>query len=265
MEFFRYDSTSGAWELPPITVTDTLLHAKDADGSTGALLTAAAVAAKAPSEGSWYAEVTDTELSINADFLYPTARWVPLLEKAYAQYVERYGQYGGGPDTAKYDHKRTDDQGNPRSGYEIMEGGQEQFVYALFYAWAVAPGNWPVLDPDQEQGAFRGLQELLLVAAQLGNDSGGGQKHVYAEHVYTVTGATFLDADGKDPALTLQNYETEARRIDPAKSTVDLRNPHGKNEPNPSGVSREEDGCFSLTLEQFISAFSNTEPVGVKR
>ncbi|HND34304.1 MAG TPA: C2 family cysteine protease, partial [Myxococcota bacterium] len=133
VELFRYDSSKADWVLEPITVADSLLHEKTSDGGTGSLLSAQPVAGQDPTQGSWYADVTDTELSINADFLYPTARWVALLEKAYAQYVEKYGQYGGATGTGSHENKTTDDQGNALSGYEIMNGGVEEFVYALFY------------------------------------------------------------------------------------------------------------------------------------
>ncbi|MDP2307581.1 MAG: hypothetical protein Q8P18_16280 [Pseudomonadota bacterium] len=365
VNFFRYDSTASAWVPVTIAVSTALLHAKGADGSAGALVSAGVRCGETPSSGSWYADVTDTELSINADFVYPSSAWVPLLEKAYAQYVELYGQYGGAPGTAQHENKATDDAGNPLSGYEILDGGIEEFVYRLFYgdavkkeeavgvqytpgaelvsqndyivwallraretdgardvhvtasmdedaaverldaevghalgqpwmddygtafsgmlqqmrdaiaAWRVAPdkkaaieqiaaraahavkpGHWPVLAGDREEGGFRGLQELLLIANHLGKDHGGDQRHTYADHAYSVLGASFSDADGQTLAVTSKNYQALLAQIDPAASEVELRNPHGGYEPNASGDAQEDDGTFSLTLEQFIRSFA---------
>jgi hypothetical protein len=46
-------------------------------------------------------------------------------------------------------------------------------------------------------------------------------------------------------------------RIDPVQSSVHLRNPHGRNDPNARGANREadEDGNFDLSFDQYFRAF----------
>lgn len=125
-------------------------------------------------------------------------------------------------------------------------------------AAAVAPGNWPVIDSDREDGDFRRLQELLLVVKDIATDGAEGQRFTYAWHSYSVVRASFADDEGKALALTTANLATEHPKIDTARSTVRLRNPHGRNEPDRRGDGADDgqdDGEFNVTLEQLFRVF----------
>lgn len=120
------------------------------------------------------------------------------------------------------------------------------------------PGAFPALDSDREGGDFRDLQELMLVTANILTDAGGGQRFIYAWHSYTVLGSQFVDQDGAAMNLTLGNLATQAPRIDPTRSSVQLRNPHGGNEPDRRGTGPadgQNDGRFSLSLESWFRVF----------
>ena len=57
----------------------------------------------------------------------------------------------------------------------------------------------------------------------------------------------------------MSNLDSTLPLIDPIQSTVQLRNPHGTNEPDMEGdgpADHNDDGCFSLNLEQMSRSFS---------
>jgi len=90
-------------------------------------------------------------------------------------------------------------------------------------------------------------------------DASTGQRSVYAWDSYSVLGSGFVDTDGAAMTLTLANLATQAPRIDAGRSSVQLRNPHGGNEPDAQGTGPQdgsEDGRFSLSLESYFRMFS---------
>lgn len=133
---------------------------------------------------------------------------------------------------------------------------------------AVAPGAWPVLQSGRAHGDFRDLRDLMLVVANIDTDGNKGQRLTYAWHSYTVLGADWQDREGKALGVTQANLDAQKGTIDPSRSRVKLRNPHGTNEPDPSGKGTAEgadDGSFSLSLETFFRVFSFQEHGLVKR
>ncbi|MDP2312702.1 MAG: hypothetical protein Q8P41_07340 [Pseudomonadota bacterium] len=376
VSFFRHDDAADAWVPTAITVNLDLAHRFDAND--GPRLNGAGFRrSDQPVRSEWYAQAPFDDLWVCEDAYYEAAMWVPLIEKAYARFAERYGQYGGfAPRRA---NEATDGQGNARSGYEIIEAGFTQPVLRVLLGegagalpaadvewspgqanveaneravlrllgqrgdgavagektvmtvgitetksierlgaqlafllgekdvqqypdferalrrldgaigdWSkatdgpdkdaleagvtraartmVAPGTWPILRSDRGGGEYRALDELLLIVANLGDDEGSGQRHVYARHEYVVMNSTFRDATGAALAVTNANLPMMLPLIDAARSAVNLRNPHGTNSPAPTGTAdvTQDDGAFVVTLDQFFRSFDSQQSVALK-
>jgi len=122
--------------------------------------------------------------------------------------------------------------------------------------------------------AIKGATDLMLDLRNMGTDHSPGQRNIYGNHAYSVSGVSFVSTTGV--AVPLQSVPAAARAslyplVDTAVSNVRLRNPHHGNEPDrrgnnkaerpedgaPSGVSA--DGLFTMSLEQFFRNFSGVE------
>jgi len=129
------------------------------------------------------------------------------------------------------------------------------------------PDAWPLLHRENSPKDYRDFNELANIVMNISTDSGGtGQRMVYAWHFYSVLGANFVDNTGGALNLTLANLAAEHPKIDPNRSTVNLRNPHGTNEPNQDGtagegeaVDGEDEGEFTMTLDQFFRNFGQMQ------
>lgn len=120
------------------------------------------------------------------------------------------------------------------------------------------PGNWPLLHSASAPSEYIELNELCNIVMNIGTDGAPGQRHTYAWHFYSVVSASFQDAAGTDLAVTVATLPAQLASIDPHNSRVNLRNPHGGNEPNAHGRAEGPeafDGSFSLTLDQFFRSF----------
>lgn len=129
--FHRYDDASSTWVPCTVSVTTDLAQRSDGNGGTAGLLGAGFRLGEAPTESEWHADVLGEDLWIGEDAYYEAGLWAPLMEKAYARYVERFGQYGGF-DTASA-NAATDAAGNALSGYQVFEGGIADYVYPILY------------------------------------------------------------------------------------------------------------------------------------
>jgi hypothetical protein len=77
-----------------------------------------------------------------------------------------------------------------------------------------------------------------------------------------VLGASFNGADGNALSIDISNYAAQATSIDAARSSVRLRNPHGRNEPDMSETGPADgrnDGEFTMSLESFIMSFGHMQ------
>lgn len=126
--------------------------------------------------------------------------------------------------------------------------------------------NWPLLHRENAPDDYRAFNELANTVANIASDTGGDQRMVYAWHFYTVLSANFVDNAGGALALTQANLATEHGNIDPERSSVRVRNPHGTNEPDPDGeaapgqaVDGQDEGEFTMTLDQFLRNFSQMQ------
>lgn len=141
VNLFHYDAAQGKHVPVSFSTDGKLAQQLDAQGNAQGLKGSGFRVAEKASYSEWYAEVAGGTLSVvRRDFL-EVALWAPYLEKAFARYAEKYGQYGGTPVNAvegpAQPNKQTDDQGNQKSGYDIISGGWEYMVYSVFYGDAV--------------------------------------------------------------------------------------------------------------------------------
>ena len=357
-------TSPAAWVSTPIQVDRKLLALKGGTND-GKLIGAGFRVGTKPAESNWWVEVKNGVAHVHRQNVLELGLWAPLVEKAYARYVERFGQYGGGTGGTE--------KGGPGggSGYDNINGGVAHNTYKILYggnanigqtntnagpgtdlvatnlpgirnllrvsgdpsvpnnrnfvmtagigrddavmrldaqlasvlgnkklmkkykslkkplkktrkvikSWnkegnadkkkkklqTVAEyansicksGAYPHLHSSAAEKPFVELNEHLNIVALIATDKSDGQRFTYAWHSYSVLGAKFKDSEGKALALTIANLGTESPKIDAEKSTVDLRNPHGKNSPNEHGDKdqSEDDGNFSLSLSQFFRSF----------
>lgn len=130
------------------------------------LLGAALRCAPSPERVDYWAEPTGPMLSINRKETYQLARWVPLLEKAYARFAQEHGQYGGAAQSGKP---------AGTGGYDAIEGGSPvQTMRVLYGARADAPGalqyeaitSFPDAGNNILAANPRAVDQLLLLAGR---------------------------------------------------------------------------------------------------
>ncbi|NOY25083.1 MAG: hypothetical protein GXP62_04335 [Oligoflexia bacterium] len=385
VKLFSYDPAAGNWQPRNISVDMSFLHATDAQGSVADLMSSGFRMGDTPSGSEWYASVSDgDDLWVCENATYELALWAPLLEKAYARLAERFGQYGGAHSGDA--NSNTNADGSARSGYEIIDGGFEQYCYGLLYGsdevsnsstaidyaadatgaelvainlplleqmlkldgtdvpagqqaymtlaidsgtivgrllaqldrtlalrgvnqyasfvrslqWVralcahyqtaeaandqaavdsaanditaactrmAAPDSWPILGSGRADGAYQDLRDLVQVAQNIGTDASDGRRLTYADHAYAVLGVSLRDKDNNDLTLTGADLHARVAEIDPDKSSVRLRNPHGTNEPDADGDGADDgtdEGIFSMPLQQALRVFSESEQAIVR-
>jgi len=131
----------------------------------------------------------------------------------------------------------------------------------------VQPGAWPLLESESASPVWAELALHLSIVANLGADSSDGERSVYADHSYSVLGASFAGADGSALGLNLDNLDAKLTDISATESTVTLRNPHRTGEPTLPTIdqdSNSEDGVFGMTLDAFLRAFATQRIATVK-
>jgi hypothetical protein len=126
--------------------------------------------------------------------------------------------------------------------------------------------NWPLLHSDNAPEEYTVLNEFANVVANISDDEGGDQRMIYAWHFYSVRGATFQDKAGAAMALDTANVAAQLSNIDGGASQVTPQNPHHGNEPDQHGTGAEgnpNDGVFTLSLEQYLRNFAETQQAKV--
>ena len=127
--------------------------------------------------------------------------------------------------------------------------------------------NRPLLGPEIVQtiladGGFRqssraaDLEALLLQAKAITGEGNPDQLSVSPNHAYTLLGASMKGADGQ--ALS-GPIDTILADISAENSTVRLRNPMGRQEPDAEGdgpTDGANDGSFDMSLHRFLNDFS---------
>ena len=95
------------------------------------------LAADHPSKTAYWAAVEANKLEVHRNDTYQMARWVPLLEKAWARFGEVYGQYGElgrGQGPGSTEKSATAGVGTQTtSGYTAIESGVPGYVLNAFY------------------------------------------------------------------------------------------------------------------------------------
>lgn len=166
--FQAYDEDSDTFSDAPVTVDKTLLHYENDDGSPGNIVGASARKGETPVHENWFAQAKSSALFVAQSHFYEVALWVPLLEKAYARFVEQHGQYGGyAPDTG---HDLTDEDGDALSGYEVIEGGFEDLCYPMFYGADVSDTDTTDITYNPGADAVAGNLGAIRNLLRLGGD-----------------------------------------------------------------------------------------------
>ncbi len=364
-----------------------------ANGHGGFQLKGAALRADANPRGTkWWGNIAASQLEVHRRDEYDTALWAPLLEKAFAAFAERYGQYGG----SQGDTPATG------SGYDAINGGWSHQAMFVFYGaqadmsganeggvqqqqtqWApgssvlaanprvvdqlillqgkpAAPAagetQAPVMtatsmvyaliprllaaippaqgDPDynnlsatekanvtsislaintynalpndpattpngpksqaraavgtacanavtlasapgllnpSRSAPIKSMVELALDLKNIGTDNSKGQRNIYGDHVYSVTGVNFCTTAGAAVPLSATPQAGRAAlfpQVDTTVSNITLRNPHHQNTPDPTGSGVGPDGptqgvnstgIFHMNLEQFFRNYTSVE------
>jgi hypothetical protein len=237
--------------------------------------------APSPRSRDYYAKLDGAALEVHRKDLFEVARWVPLLEKAYAQFAQAYGQYGGA-----YATSVTAD-----SGYGVMggPGGQAGRTLVVLYGPA---GDAKAADVQRNEtkspsGGGSVLAEnadvvkQLVLLARSGSGAapaGGtipivtaqadrvGQEKITRGHSYAVVSVAFLNSAHKP--VPLATATTEAARqamlsqVDVHASTVVMRNPwhfdtdQGGARDRQSGSARADGGVFQMTLDGFLRTYN---------
>lgn len=135
VRMYSHDTATSTWVERQINVDMNFLHSTDGAGGTTGLKSSGFRMAETPTGAKWYVDAEEGDLAwVMSDARYEFALWAPLLEKAYARFTERFGQYGGLHDGDA--NSRTDDNGNARSGYEVIDGGWTQYCFGVLYGAA---------------------------------------------------------------------------------------------------------------------------------
>lgn len=164
--FQRFDAKSGAYKHVTIHTGNSLLTKKSKKGHVSLVGARMRIADKAKRTQYW-AEVHGGTVEIHRRDLYETALWAPMMEKAYADFTQKYGNDGQG--VAAGDKKK--------SGYAVIDGGGSvEDCYQMFYgAAATANTTGMTFTPgsDVVAGNLAALQDLLRYQAQKGNTAAG--------------------------------------------------------------------------------------------
>ena len=144
--FFRYNKAQDTW-IPQLITNPNSLQTQ----ANGHLHGASFRIAPAPRESFWYAKIEDKTLKVYCEDRFECALWAPLLEKAYADFAQQFGQYGTEPPVAG------------TNGYAVIGGGESQHCYKMFYGSTVTDaGTTTVLfDPSVALGVVMQNKDAL--------------------------------------------------------------------------------------------------------
>jgi hypothetical protein len=228
----RFDGKTGMHAPVTINTSTALLTKKNKKGIS--LVGARMRVGDVPKKTAWWAETHGKTIEVHRRDVYETALWAPMMEKAYADFAQRYGSEGHGKDKAE---KKLG------SGYKIINaGGSVENCYQMFYGGSVVtsqeatnftPGNNIVTDN------IAAIQRLLTYQATKGNTAAGttqGFMHARIGATGAVSrGISLVDAckgllfgeqivDDFSAALAPQNAIEEIARLLRTISRTALRN-----------------------------------------
>ena len=117
------------WKQVAVKVDDTLAVWISNNRVMGAQLRCA----PAPRSSDYWAKIDGNKAEVHRKDLFEVARWAPLIEKAYARFAEKYGQYSG--------REKSNASGPGISGYTTIDGGYGREALYPFYGAAVEDPN----------------------------------------------------------------------------------------------------------------------------
>jgi hypothetical protein len=163
----RFDAKTST-HVPVTTTTSTsLLTRKNKSGSIS-LVGAGMRVAPTAKQSMWWASVSGNTVEVHRKDVYEAALWAPMMEKAYADFAQRFGSTG---------HGLSKDEKKLGSGYKIINaGGSVEECYQMFYGNAAAASTQAMsFTPGKDIVAdnIPALQKLLRYDAQKGNTAAG--------------------------------------------------------------------------------------------
>lgn len=121
-------------------------------------------------------------------------------------------------------------------------------------------GALVALLPADGAGPLAHARELCTVLLNDAREGGGSPESLYANHAYAVLGIELRDAAGQDLPMAPEEVGRRIAEVDPTRTTVRLRNPHGHDEPTiGSTVDGTDDGAFALSLERFLTLYTHID------
>jgi len=168
----RFDAKTST-HVPVTTKTSTSLLTRKTKSGGISLVGSGMRVAPAPKQSKWWASVSGNTVEVHRQDMYETALWAPMMEKAYADFAERFGSTG---------HGKSKDEKKLGSGYKIINaGGAVEECYQMFYGDAAAASTQDMsFTPGKNiiNDNIPALQKLLRYEAQKGN-TGAGQTQTF--------------------------------------------------------------------------------------
>lgn len=169
-----------------------------------------------PGASRWWAQLGSGELEVHRRDEFDTALWAPLMEKAFAAFAERYGQYGGSQ------------QESPAagSGYAAINGGWSQQAMFVFYGAQADMAGANTGDVQQQPTQWapgsqilaqnpRVVDQLLLLHDR-GDQAQPGDK---AAPVVTATSMVYALIPRLQAAITAAQADPDWAHLSPAEQT----------------------------------------------
>jgi hypothetical protein len=183
------------------------------NASTGFLTTGARLrAADHAKNNKWWSAIASNQLEVHRRDEYDTALWTVLLEKAFAAFTERYGQYGGS--------QANDKPAAGSSGMTAINGGWSHNLMFIFYGQQ-ADMNGANQGNEQQQPTTwapgsqvlaanpRVVDQLLLLQGRPANDTNAP--------IVTATSMVYLLIPRLQAAITAAQADPDWANITPAE------------------------------------------------
>jgi hypothetical protein len=148
---------------------------------------------------------------------------------------------------------------NPNPAPATPVPGSKAAAFPAFQTACQTATTDPTIRSAARSQRIKDALDLLLVIKNMPNDTGGGTRSVYANHVYSVLSVN-ITGSGMAPqihALPAFVRPMVYSQVDINASTVTLQNPHHTNAPDTTGASPSATGVFTLPLASFFMLYGS--------
>lgn len=148
---------------------------------------------------------------------------------------------------------------NPNPAPATPVPGSKAAAFPAFQTACQTATTDPTIRDTARSQRIKDALDLLLVIKNMPNDTGGGTRSVYANHVYSVLSVN-ITGSGMAPQIhTLPAFIRPViyPQVDVNASTVTLMNPHHTNAPDTTGASPSATGQFTLPLASFFMLYGS--------